>query len=59
MELMLLVHLISKTKIKGKTTANNIDGNIARRADVEKMVPLKYLINFWRIIEIPLINCEV
>ena len=23
------------------------------------MVPLKYLINFWRTLEIPLINCEV
>ena len=23
------------------------------------MVPLKYLSNFWRTIEIPLINCEV
>ena len=22
------------------------------------MVPLKYLINFWRTLEIPLINCE-
>ena len=23
------------------------------------MVPLKYLSNFWRTLEIPLINCEV
>ena len=23
------------------------------------MVPLKYLINFWRTLKIPLINCEV
>ena len=23
------------------------------------MVPLKYLINFWRTLEIPLINCEI
>ena len=23
------------------------------------MVPLKYLSNFWRILEMPLINCEV
>ena len=27
--------------------------------DVEIMVPLKYLINFWRTLEMPLINCEV
>ena len=23
------------------------------------MVPLKYLSNFWKILEVPLINCEV
>ena len=27
--------------------------------NVEKMVPLKYLSNFWRTLEMPLINCEV
>ena len=27
--------------------------------DVEIMVPLKYLSNFWRTLEMPLINCEV
>ena len=27
--------------------------------DVEIMLPLKYLSNFWRTLEIPLINCEV
>ena len=27
--------------------------------DVEIMVPLKYLKNFWRTLEMPLINCEV
>ena len=31
------------------------DGTI----DVEIMVPLKYLSNFWRTLEMPLINCEV
>ena len=41
-----------KTKITGET---NNDGII----NVEIMVPLKYLINFWRTLEIPLINCEV
>ena len=43
----------SKIKITGKTPNN---GN---EKDVEIMVPLKYLSNFWRILEIPLINCEV
>ena len=43
----------SKIKITGKTPD---DGN---EKDVEKMVPLKYLSNFWRTLEMPLINCEV
>ena len=48
-----------KTKITGKTAANNNDGNIAGRVHVEIMVPLKYLSNFWRTLEMPLINCEI
>ena len=43
----------SKIKITGKTPAA---GNTK---DVEIIVPLKYLSNFWRSLEIPLINCEV
>ena len=43
----------SKVKITGNTPA---DGNTK---DVEIMVPLKYLSNFWRTLEMPLINCEV
>ena len=42
-----------KTKIKAQT---DDDGEIN---NVEIMVPLKYLINFWRTLEIILINCEV
>ena len=42
-----------KIKITGKTPNN---GN---EKDVEIMVPLKYLNNFWRTLEMPLINCEV
>ena len=41
-----------KAKIKGQTQN---DGT----KDVEIMVPLKYLGNFWRTLEMPLINCEV
>ena len=41
-----------KAKITGKT---GDDGT----KDVEIMVPLKYLSNFWRTLEMPLINCEV
>ena len=43
----------SKVKITGKTPNNY------NEKDVEKMVPLKYLSNFWRTLEMPLINCEV
>ena len=42
----------SKIKITGKTPN---DGN---GIEVEIMVPLKYLSNFWRTLEMPLINCE-
>ena len=42
----------SKAKITGQTGNN-------RTKDVEIMVPLKYLSNFWRTLEMPLINCEV
>ena len=43
----------SKIKITGKTSNN---GNTK---DVNIIVPLKYLSNFWRTLEMPLINCEV
>ena len=43
----------SKIKITGETAA---DGNTK---DVQIIVPLKYLNNFWRTLEMPLINCEV
>ena len=29
------------------------------RKNVEVMVPLKYLSNFWKILEMPLISCEI
>ena len=44
---------ISKIKIRGNTPA---DGNAK---DLEIIVPLKYFSNFWRTLEMPLINCEV
>ena len=43
----------SKIEIIGKTSA---DGDTK---DVEIIVQLKYLSNFWRTLEMPLINCEV
>ena len=43
----------SKVKIIGKTPNN---GNTK---DIEIIVPPKHLSNFWRTLEMPLINCEV
>ena len=42
----------SKVKITGKTPADR------NTKDVEIIVPLKHLSNFWRTLEMPLINCE-
>ena len=39
-----------------KRTGTTAAGN---EKDVEIMVPLKYLSNFWRTLEMSLINCEV
>ena len=41
-----------KEKITGQTDNSGTK-------DVEIMVPLKYLSNFWRTLEMPLINCEI
>ena len=41
---------------KAKNSCQTNDDGII---NVEIMVPLKYLSNFWRTLEIPLINCEV
>ena len=42
-----------QTKIIGRTQADNNASN------VEVAVPLKYLSNFWRFLDLPLINCHV
>ena len=43
-----------KTSIVGKKPPNNDS-----LTDAEVVIPLKYLSNFWRNLDIPLINCEV
>ena len=37
----------------------NYDANKAGKNETEVVIPLKYLSNFWRSLDIPLINCEV
>ena len=39
-------------------TTNAVNGNSFVK-DVKIVLPLKYLSNFWRSLEIPLINCKV
>ena len=41
-----------KSKINGQTSDSGTK-------EVQIMVPLKYLSNFWRTLEMPLINCEI
>ena len=43
-----------KTSITGKLEGDNVEED-----DVKIVAPLKYLSNFWRTLDIPLINCEV
>ena len=44
----------------GARVANpNHDANNSSEKNVELAIPLKYLGNFWRALDIPLINCEV
>ena len=43
-----------KTKIVGSLAAGELE-----KDDVEIAIPLKYLGNFWRSLDIPLINCEI
>ena len=43
-----------KTKITGSLAAGELE-----KDDVEIAIPLKYLGNFWKSLNIPLINCEI
>ena len=49
-------NITDSIKFKAKITGQTGDDGTK---DVEIMVPLKYLSNFWRNLEMPLINCEV
>ena len=53
-----------KTSITGNTynaddDDDNYDANKVGKKETEIVIPLKYLSNFWRSLDIPLINCEV
>ena len=52
-----------KSSITGKTLKNNDDNvknnNRRKNKDAKIVVPLKHLSNFWRNLDMPLINCEI
>ena len=48
----------NSTSFKVKKQITGQTGNGGTK-DVEIMIPLKYLSNFWRTTEMPLINCEI
>ena len=47
-----------KTSITGNTYDGN-DANKIGKNETEVVIPLKHLSNFWRTLNIPLINCEI
>ena len=44
---------------KANFMENGVTNNNLTKNNVKVVVPLKYLSNFWRSLNIPLINCEV
>ena len=50
------MHATDSFNFKAKITGQPGDKGTK---EVEIMVPLKYLSNFWRTLEMPLINCEI
>ena len=55
----LTTNTLSSLKYKVELLGNPVlDGNIAKRS-VKVVVPLKYLSNFFRLLEMPLINCKI
>ena len=52
---MLLIS-VRRLKFRQKVTGKTDDG---RTKNIEIMVSLKYLSNFWRTLEMPLVNCEI
>ena len=50
--IIIVLYLKQKQKMTGQTENNGTK-------DVQIMVPLKYLSNFWRTLEMPLTNYEI
>ena len=52
-EILSLLNIIGRTSITGRTA------NDRNTKEVQFSVPLKHLSNFWKALDMPLINCEV
>ena len=56
----LTINNASSFKYKAYFIGNTVaDGANRKKENVKIAVPLKYLSNFWRSLEMPLINCKV
>ena len=58
LSLLLVLSIILSASFKFKEKITGVTGDNYTK-NVEIMVPVKYLSNFWRTLEIPLINCEI
>ena len=54
----LIIFLVTVLRLHINKEVTISTGNDGTKA-VKRMVPLKYLSNFWRTLEMPLINCEI
>ena len=48
-----------QTSITGSADKEGYDANKVGKNETEVVIPLKHLSNFWRTLNIPLINCEI
>ena len=61
---LLILNILNKTSVTGNTynagaDEANYNANKVGKNKTEFVVPLKHLSNFWKSLNIPLINCEV
>ena len=50
---------MQKQYYREKNGENTEQGNTKTKKNLEIVVPLKHLSNFWRTLDMPLINCEL
>ena len=57
--LIWLLIILNNSNIKQLKTPNAVNNTNSSVRNTKKVVPLKYLSNFWRSLEIPFINCKI